>query len=77
MTVTRQGVRNLNGPRMNGSGYNGRRGVTCPHYRDPHFPTQRCREVIAHDEGGVQVIGETSVYRCTACGEVRFTGDER
>ena len=78
MQLTRQGVRNLNGPKLDGHNHNGRRDVTCPHYRNPHHPTVRERRIKYLDnQYGETVEQLTDVYLCTACGEERFTGEER
>lgn len=62
---TRQGVRDLNGPKLDGRGVNGHRAVTCPHFVDPSHPTTRTTR------------GGNDVYVCNGCGEVRYTEAER
>lgn len=80
--LTRQGVRDLNGPDMNGRGHNGHRAVTCPHYKNPHYPTTRVKRRLGEDERGLcddefADAVTIDVYVCTGCGEERFTGAER
>jgi hypothetical protein len=33
--LTRQGVRDLNGPRFDGTGYNGHKSASCAHHKAP------------------------------------------
>ena len=70
--LTRQGVRNLNGPKMDGR-YNGRRHANCPHHKSPDYPTFRTdtvREVEV--EEGYKKLKKVSVYYCSGCGEERW-----
>lgn len=76
--LTKQGVRDLNGPGMNGRGHNGHSGISCPHYKNPHHPTVRERRLKnIPDAFGVVSEQLVSVYLCTGCGEERFNGEER
>lgn len=65
--VTRQGVRNLNGPRMNGRGHNGHRS-TCSHANA--LPFDEIRMVEIEDTFG-NVIDKRAktvrVQRCAFC----------
>lgn len=76
MNLTRQGVRNLNGPAMNGRGHNGKK-PSCPHFRNPHLPTRRERKVGYETRDGQTVEVARDVYVCAYCGEERFTKAER
>lgn len=57
--LTKHGVRDLNGPKLDGR-YNGRR-YTCGHYRDPSMGTT----IMTRIDG-------TKVHCCAECGEERF-----
>lgn len=63
---TRQGVRDLNGPRMNGTGYNGHRSTTCPHHRDPQSVPQYTRSTMSVDDKGFPVTLYATC--CSLCG---------
>lgn len=66
-TVTKQGVRNLNGPRMNGTGYNGRVSTTCMHHKAPDIaPRHTLIETVA-DENGLP--RDVRYDACSICGE--------
>ena len=81
MSFNHQGVRDLNGPQLNGRNYNGRRGASCPHFRVKDFPTYRVEELreVPTDYGNVtKMVG---VSKCTNCDQERWTdlddgGDE-
>lgn len=75
--LTRQGVRNLDGPRMDGMGHNGNRSVTCPHHRDPAFPVER-RDLIVEvpDAFGALEMKTVNAYYCTGCGDKRWDDSE-
>lgn len=63
--TTKQGVPDLNGPRMNGSGYNGRRSASCAHHKAPDItPTTRIERMITRD-GAIQLV---SFVHCLECG---------
>lgn len=47
VNVTRQGVRDLNGPNGNGTAYNGRRDAKCLHKRDPQAVAKYTKPVLA------------------------------
>lgn len=70
---TRQGVRNLNGPLLNGTKYNGRK-VSCPHWRAPDLiPTfmQPTTELV----DGIATTKYSTF--CTGCGVKLFDNGER
>ena len=70
--LTGQGVRDLNGPAMDGR-YNGRRHSNCAHHRNPHYPVYRedALRMVEDVEGGTREK-KVSVYKCTSCGEERW-----
>lgn len=73
---TRHGVRDLNGPNMDGK-YNGRRFKNCGHHRNPSMATyvdERVMPVVELIEG-TEVTTDKKVrcHVCITCGEVRFT----
>jgi hypothetical protein len=63
-TLTKHGVRNLNGPHMNGTGHNGK-SPSCPHWKAPDLPVYR-----AEGPRGTEC-------RCTMCGESRWLEKDR
>lgn len=65
--TTKQGVRDLNGPRMNGSGYNGHKSATCVHHKTPDLtPKHTLVETIADEHG----LPKDMRYECCSlCGE--------
>lgn len=73
MQLTRQGVRNLNGPLMNGHGHNGNASVTCPHHRDPSFPVERRDLIVSAEHGYTKTV---NAYYCTGCGDKRWDDSE-
>lgn len=64
---THQGVRDLNGPRANGSGYNGARYATCPHFRDPQAISTHTVETLVIGPGGFPATKRH--VHCSSCGE--------
>ncbi len=66
--LTRQGVRDLNGPAANGAGYNGHRSTSCPHHRDPQAVPHFTRETMSVDASGYP----TTLYAtcCSLCSQV-------
>ncbi len=52
VNLTRQGVRDLNGPNANGTGYNGRRDATCMHKRDPQAVAKYTKPVLVVETKG-------------------------
>lgn len=70
---TKQGVRDLNGPSLNGKGHNGNRAAGCPHNRDPGYPTTPRQQMRSHKRSGLPpIIALTTVYYCDGCGEERW-----
>jgi hypothetical protein len=69
--LTRQGVRNLNGPKLDGR-YNGRRTDICPHKRSPDYPVTRSEGVRPVELDGIETLKKVSIYLCSACGEERW-----
>lgn len=67
--LTKHGVRDLNGPQLNGRNYNGRQSTSCPHYRALDYPTYRVEELRQVD-GVLKNIG---VNKCSGCGQDRWT----
>lgn len=78
MRLTSQGVRDLNGPHLNGSGYNGRRSASCPHYRSPDVPVERREEVVEvrDPDTGYRDVRTVNAFYCTNCGERRWDETE-
>lgn len=66
--LTKHGVRDLNGPHLNGRAHNGR-AKSCPHFRVLDYPTERVEELREVD-GVTKSVG---VHRCTGCGKDRWT----
>lgn len=67
--ITKQGVRNLNGPRADGSGHNGKR-ASCPHFRAPGIvPTYKAPELVTRPNaaGDERVVSVMASY-CSGCG---------
>ena len=71
--TTRQGVRNLNGPRMDGRNHNGRASASCAHYKSPDMPTYPQERVmpVTTEYGTVERV--VRCHHCSICGELRFT----
>lgn len=66
--LTRQGVPDMNGPKCNGTGYNGSRTVTCQHWRDPQSVATHIVETTVL---GIDGTPETvEAVHCSACGHV-------
>ncbi len=66
--LTRQGVRDLNGPRLNGTGYNGRRDTTCMHHKAPDIaPRHTLVETGVSADSGLPV--DMRYDCCSICGE--------
>ena len=68
-STNRQGVRDLNGPRLNGTGYNGHKSATCAHHRAPDLtPThiERRTELVTKAESTAVKIRWFTC--CSACG---------
>lgn len=57
--LTKHGVRDLNGPRMDGHGHNGKE-PSCVHFKAPDTATYSERTHRGKE------------YRCSLCGEVRW-----
>lgn len=68
--ATKQGVRDLNGPRMDGSGYNGHKSATCAHHRAPDAtPTHVVEKMVALVDNGLSVLYRTArITCCSVCG---------
>lgn len=73
--LTRHGVRNLNGPNMDGRNHNGR-PASCLHYKNPELPTYPQERVIAVVANGGPTSRLVRVHHCSLCGEARFTDEE-
>lgn len=80
MQMTRHGVRDLNGPKMDGR-YNGRQ-IKCDCHRDPRVPTYSVEELrpvpfMATDhEGNETTMNKRElvrVYYCQICNVERFS----
>lgn len=69
VNLTRQGVRDLNGPHGNGTGYNGRRDATCMHKRDPQAVAKYTKPVLVAgiDRDGFDVIVTKYMSCCMVC----------
>jgi hypothetical protein len=65
--LTKQGVRDLNGPRMNGAGYNGHKSSTCPHHRAPDTTPTHIIERMVSDDGLAVRTGRFTC--CSVCGD--------
>jgi hypothetical protein len=67
---TRQGVPDLNGPRLNGTGYNGHKSATCAHHKAPDAtPTHITERLVATVDNGIAVLYQTKRFTCcSACG---------
>lgn len=70
MHETRQGVRDLNGPRMNGTGYNGHKSATCAHHRAPDLTPTHVMQRATVDELGHPVT--KNMVCCSVCGAELF-----
>lgn len=70
--VTRQGVRNLNGPKLDGRNHNGR-SISCEHYRNPETPTLPEMRIVNVDTPEQKLV---RVHLCAYCRELRFTDEE-
>lgn len=66
--ATKQGVPDLNGPRMNGSGYNGNKSASCAHHRAPDLtPTHKTSRVVS-DDGSIERMRTAYFTCCSLCG---------
>lgn len=83
--ITKQGVRNLNGPRMDGHDHNGRKSVSCAHYSNPHLPTYVQEKVmlvtrlVRDDLGNERPDTRERIVRChhcSLCSEMRYTSED-
>lgn len=72
--TTRQGVPDLNGPRLNGSGYNGHRSVNCVHHKNPQMVGTHVVEIAAVDGAGYPVTKKAT--HCSTCGDKLYDLDE-
>jgi hypothetical protein len=68
---TRQGVNDLNGPKMNGTGYNGSRSTTCQHWRDPQSVATHVVETMVVGIDGLPMCATAT--HCSACGHLMST----
>lgn len=79
--LTRHGVRNLNGPQMDGRKHNGRR-ASCAHYKSPDLPTYPLESLQlikrTDPDTGLSHTQEKLVrgHYCSMCDELRFTDAE-
>lgn len=74
MQTTKQGVRDLNGPRLNGTGYNGHKSATCAHHKAPDVVPTHVVEVFELVAG--KALPETVRYtHCSHCGVRLFKNE--
>ena len=73
--LTRHGVRNLNGPKLDGRNHNGR-AISCAHYKTPDMPTYPVERVMSVEVEGRKVTKMVRAHHCSSCGELRFTDAE-
>lgn len=67
LKLTKQGVRDLNGPRMNGASYNGHKSATCVHHKTPDLtPKHTLIETVADELG---MPADKRYDCCSLCGE--------
>lgn len=72
--LTKQGVRDLNGPAMDGR-YNGRNSSTkCLHHTNPDYPVERREEMLTVKDlsAGFCDVRRVSVFYCAGCGARRW-----
>lgn len=72
--LTRQGVRDLNGPLGNGRGHNGRLS-SCPHYRSPDMPVYRVETLRTTGHGTDGRTVKVMAYHCLHCDAHRYDED--
>lgn len=68
MQVTKQGVRDLNGPRMNGTGYNGNKSASCTHHRAPDLTPTHTIEKHVKDDSTPSGFAMKAFKHCLLCG---------
>lgn len=69
--LTKQGVKDLNGPAMRGSGYNGSKTATCPHHRAPDtVPTHETSRIVRVEakDGVPEDYKRAFFVCCSNCG---------
>jgi len=64
--MTKQNVRDLNGPRMTGDGYNGHKSASCVHHRAPDLVPTHVKAIPDVDAHGFPITAH--MVCCSNCG---------
>lgn len=75
MQQTKQGVRDLNGPRLTGAGYNGNKSASCSHHKAPDITPTHTIERHVKDDKALSGFRVASFTHCLQCGVELYEND--